>query len=292
METPLTLQDLSPDPRDEWHRLLRFVGWGEQERLAAARSVEPLFLRGHDLVARTYEHLATVPETARILGGERGPDPEHLAERRRFLMIWLARTLGLDTSDEFALYLFRAGLMHHGLGPRRVTVPPEYVVGSVGLIQAGFADALATAGLPSDVTALALGAWSRYLSVQLDLMLSGYRAASALVDGEATIRCTTYGRLRHLWREPSVQVATASGDTLADVLRKLFGAYPEVRAEVLDRVWEEREPDNTLWPVVVPAFQPRPGWRLLLNGKDARYNGGLQQPVTHGDAVSLFPPGR
>jgi molybdopterin converting factor small subunit len=162
----------------------------------------------------------------------------------------------------------------------------------VGLIQAGFADVLATAGLPADVTARALGAWSRYLSVQLDLLLSGYRAASAITEGEATIRCTAYGRLRHLWREPSVHVATASGDTLADVLRKLFGAYPEVRAEVLDRVWEEREPEKALGPVVVPAYAPRQGWRLLLNGKDARYNGGLQQPVAHGDMVSLFPPGR
>ncbi len=182
--------------------------------------------------------------------------------------------------------------MHHGLGPRRVHVPPAYVVGSMGLVQASFAEVLASAGLPADVTAAALGAWSRYLSVQLDLMLLGYRAASAVTNGDRTVRCTAYGRLRGLWREPSVRVATTDGDRLADVLRKLFGVYPEVRREVLDRVWEERDLGATRSPVVVPAYLPRQGWRLLLNGRDARYNGGLEQPIVDGDEVSLFPPGR
>jgi molybdopterin converting factor small subunit len=292
MEASLVLDDLAPDPRDEWHRLLRFVGWGEQARQQAARSVEPLFARGLELVAGVYDHLGTVPETAAILGWEDGPDPEHLAERRRFLTIWLARTLGLDTSDEFALQLFRAGLMHHGLGPRRVNVPPEYVVGTIGLVQASFAQVLATAELPANVTASALGAWGRYLSAQLDVMLLGYRAATALTVGDQTVRCTAYGRLRGLWPQPSVRVAMGSGDRLADVLRKLFGAYPEIRSEVLDRVWDEQAPGTTRTPIVVPTFQPRQGWRLLLNGKDARYNGGLRQPIADGDEVSLFPPGR
>lgn len=292
METHLILRDLAPDPREEWRRLLRFVGWNEQVRQAAARSVEPLFARGLEIVAATYDHLASVPETAAILGWTDGPDPEHLAERRRFLTVWLARTLGLDTSDEFALHLFRAGLVHHGLGPRRVHVPSAYVVGSMGLVQASFAEVLASAGLPADVTAAALGAWSRYFAVQLDLMLLGYHAASALGQGEHSIRCTAYGRLRGLWREPSVRVATQAGDRLSDALRKLFSAYPEVRQEVLDRVWEEHAPGMTQTPVVVPAYLPRPGWRLLLNGRDARYDGGLQQQLRDGDEVSLFPPGR
>jgi molybdopterin converting factor small subunit len=292
MDTALILDDLAPDPRDEWRRLLQFVGWGDQARQAAARSVEPLLARGLEVVNGVYDHLAMVPETAAILGWEDGPDPEHLAERRRFLTIWLARTLGLDTSDEFALQLFRAGLVHHGLGPRRVNVPPEYVVGAIGLVQASFAEVLATAGLPADVTASALGAWSRYLSVQLDLMLRGYRAATALTAGEQTVHCTAYGRLRGLWRQPSVRVATTPGDRLADVLRKLLGAYPEIRHEMLDRVWDERAPDTARTPIVVSTFRPRQGWRLLLNGRDARYNGGLLQPIADGDEVSLFPPGR
>jgi molybdopterin converting factor small subunit len=288
----LLLHDLAPDPRDEWARLLRFVGWGEPDRQAAARSVEALFQHGHELIVATYEHLASAPETAAILGGQDGPDPAHLEERRRFLTIWLARTLGLDTSDELALYLFRAGLMHHGLGPRRAHVPEAYVIGSMGLIQAGFARILGEAGLPSEVLAAALGAWSRYLSVHLDLMLLGYRAAADLTEGSIGVRCSAFGRLRGLLHGREVAVATKPGGSLGDVLRKLFNAYPEVRAEVLDRRWDERDPGQHLAPMVTPAYLPRPGWRVLVNGRDAGYEGGLQQAVAEGDAVALFPPGR
>src|SRR5690242_6356327 len=93
----LVLDQLIPDPRDEWVRLLRFVGWSEESRQAAARSVEALFGHGLELVATIYEHLAQTPETAAILGWEHGPNLSQLEERRRFLTIWLARSLGLDT---------------------------------------------------------------------------------------------------------------------------------------------------------------------------------------------------
>jgi molybdopterin converting factor small subunit len=292
MQSQLIMHDLAPDPRDEWVRLLGFVGWGERERQAAARSVEALFQHGHELVVATYEYLASRPDTAAMLGQQNGPDPAHLEERRRFLTIWLARTLGLDTSGELALFLFRAGLMHHGLGPRAAHVPPAYVIGSMGLIQAGFARILAEAGLPADVLAAALGAWSRYLSVHLDLLLLGYHAAADLVDGRLAVRCSAYGRLRGLLHGREVAVSVEPGGRLADVLRKLFNAYPEVRAEVLDRQWDEREPGQHTWPLVTPAYLPRPGWRLLVNGRDAGYERGMQQPVADGDEVALFPPGR
>jgi molybdopterin converting factor small subunit len=213
-------------------------------------------------------------------------------ERRRFLTIWLARTLGLDTSHELALYLFRAGLMHHGLGPRAAYVPQEYVIGSMGLVQAGFARILGEAGLPSEVLAAAIGAWSRYLSVHLDLLLLGYRAAVDLTDGRLAVRCSAYGRLRGLLHGREVAVAVESGGSLGDVLRKLFNAYPEVRAEVLDRRWDERDPGQHRWSIVTPAYLPRPGWRVLLNGRDAGYEGGVHQPISDGDEVALFPPGR
>jgi molybdopterin converting factor small subunit len=292
VQTQIMIRDLPPDPREEWQRLLRFVGWCEGERKAAARSVEPLFASGLDLVHGVYDHLASVPETAAILGWEYGPEPEHLEERRRFLTIWLARTLGLDTSDELALYLFRAGLMHHGLGPRRVHVPPEYIVGSMSLVQAGFAQVLARSGMPTDLTAAALGAWSRYLGVQLDMMLLGHRAASDLMHGDRLVRCIAYGRLRGLLPTHEVSVAVTPNGHLGDVLRKLFGAYPEVRAEVLDRVWDAQSSADPTWPAVVPAYVPRPGWRVLVNGRDAQYSGGVEQPLVAGAEVSLFPPGR
>jgi len=56
------------------------------------------------------------------------------------------------------------------------------VIGTMGLVQAGFARILAEDGLPADVLAAALGAWSRYLSVHLDLT-----AACAEVDGSVKL---------------------------------------------------------------------------------------------------------
>lgn len=292
MEAPLILNDLTPDPREEWSRLLRFVGWGDEERRAALRSVEPLMGAGRALVAAVYDHLARNPDTAAILNWQDGADPAHLEERRRFLTVWLARTLGLDTSDELALLLFRAGLVHAGLGPRRVHVPPGYVTSAIGLVLSSFARVLADEGLPADELAAALGAWSRYLNAQLAIMLSGYRAAAELHDGPLAVRCAAYGRLRTLLGGREITVGVRPGSRVGDVLRKVFNAYPAVRAEVLDRIWDERNGSGLSGEAVVPLYAPRSGWRVLLNGRDVRYGGGLPLPVAAGDEVALFPPGR
>jgi molybdopterin converting factor small subunit len=288
----LTLQDLAPDPREEFSRLLRFVGWCERDRRAASRSVEPLFARGPELVADVYDHLARVPETATILGWQNGPDPVHAEERRRFLTLWLARTLGLDTSDEFALVLFRAGMVHAGLGPRRIHVPPGYVTGAMGLVLGAFARYLGESGMPGEVIAPAMSAWSRYLSVQLHLLQLGYQAALRLTEGPLAVRCAAYGRLRSYFGGRVVAVAASPGEQVRDVLRTLFNAYPEVRAEILDRVWDGGGLPDGRPEQVVPTYVPRAGWRVLLNGRDLRYAGGLQVPVAAGDEVALFPPGR
>ena len=105
---------LASDPFDEWQRMLRFVNLKDDERGEMARTVEALLLRANEMVVQTYDYLRSFPETAEILGWETGVDEEHLEERRRFFTIWLSRTLGLDTSEEFARYLFRAGQYHAG----------------------------------------------------------------------------------------------------------------------------------------------------------------------------------
>lgn len=40
---------------------------------------------------------------------------------------WLARTLCVGISWEFAWEVYRAGLWHGGLGPQAAHIPPEYV---------------------------------------------------------------------------------------------------------------------------------------------------------------------
>jgi Protoglobin len=249
----LELRDLAPDPREEWQRLLNFVRWGADDHRAAVASVEPLFRAGPDLVAATYAHLASRPETAGLLGWEQRVDATHLEERRRFFTVWLARTLGLDTSDEFALYLFRAGQYHAGDGPRRIDVPPAYVTASVGLVLAGFGDVLRNTGLQTEVVALAMAAWSKFLTIQLDLMLLGYRVARDLQNGPSVIRCTYYGRLRSIVGAAETLVHVAALASVGDVLRKTVSYYPLIRDEALDCEWEAKTRGESLWAKTYPS---------------------------------------
>lgn len=292
MSAPMEIDHLEPEPTEEWRRLLRFVNWGTAERLAAARSVEALLRRGTELVVATYDYLRQVPETAAILGWETAVDDAHLEERRRFFTVWLARTLGLDTSDEFAYYLFRAGQGHAGQGPRRIHTPPEYVTGSIGLVQASFARFMLEAGLSVEVVAGATAAWNKYLSVQLNQMLLGYRVARELEAGSLAVRCRVFGRLRPLVGRMETEVHAAAGATVGDVVRKFLNYYPQVRAEALDRVWRGEEEANSLWMKTKPVYSPRYGWSVLRNGRDVRYAGGFAEPIESGDDVAIFPPGR
>ncbi len=292
MPSALELHDLAPEPQDEWRRMLRFVGWSADDKAAASRSIAVLFRRGPELVAQTYDYLRQVPETAAILGWEREVDEAHLEERRRFFTVWLARTLGLDSSDEFALYLFQAGKAHAGHGPRHIHVPPTYVTGSIGLVLAGFARCMAEAQLPAEVIAGAMAAWSKYLAVQLNQMLFGYQVARDLQKGALPIRCTVFGRLRPLIGAQDVQIHVESEASVGDVLRKFFNYYPQVRPEALDRVWDSQEKDDALWVEVAPAYVPRHGWRVLLNGRDLSYDSGFVAPVHAADEIAVFPPGR
>jgi molybdopterin converting factor small subunit len=292
MSATLELCDLAPEPQDEWRRMLRFIGWSADDKAAASRSIAVLFQRGPELVAQTYDYLRQVPETAAILGWEQEVDEAHLEERRRFFTVWLARTLGLDSGDEFALYLFQAGKTHAGHGPRHIHTPAAYVTGSIGLVLAGFARCMAEAQLPAEVIAGAMAAWSKYLAVQLNQMLSGYQVARDLQKGALPIRCTVFGRLRPLIGAQDVQVHVESEASVGDVLRKFFNYYPQVRPEALDRVWDSQEKDDALWVEVAPAYVPRRGWRILLNGRDLSYDGGFATPVHAADEIAVFPPGR
>lgn len=292
MAPQLELPNLEPEPQQEWRRMLRFAGWDDAAREAAARSAETLLARAHDLVVGTYDYLLNVPETAEILGWEHGVDPTHLEERRRFFTIWVARTLGMDTSDEFAMYLFRAGKFHAGHGPRHIHTPTGYVTASIGLVLASFARYMREANLPARIIAEAMDAWSRYLTVQSNQMALGYRVAQAMEKGALDIPCTVYGRLRPMLGVQEIHVHAEPGAPVSDLLGKFFNYFPQVRAEALEPVWQSSEDGPSLWTKVETRYMPRSGWRVLLNGRDLRYNGGLTSPVSDGDTLAIFPPGR
>jgi molybdopterin converting factor small subunit len=289
----LEIHDLAPDPGDEWRRLLKFVGLSDGDKLAMSRSVETLMRRAMELVVDTYNYLQSVPETAAILGWENGADEKHLEERRRFFTVWLARVLGLDTSDEFAYYLFRAGKFHAAHGPRQIHVPPSYITTSIGLVGATFARYMAEAELPGDVVAPAMAGWNKYLSVQLQLMLLGYDVARDFDKGDTAIPISLFGRMRSVIGKRELTAYTKDGNTVEDILRKFFNYYPRARTEALQPVWHSHEKQDSSWIEVYPTYTPRPGgWRVLLNGRDLAYSGGFMTEVHDQDIISIFPPGR
>lgn len=291
------LSGLMPTPEAEWQRLRSFLGLGRADIQAMVATVEPLFRRGHELVVATYDYLLHHHETAVILGWEQGADEEHLTERRRFFTVWLARTLGLDFSPEFARYLFRAGQIHAAHGPRQIHVPEVYVTGAVSLVHATLARFLAEEMPDAAVIPAALAAWNKVLSLHLHMMLAGYRSARELDQGDFGLKVVAFGRMREVIGRHELTIQLADGARTETALRKFFNYFPQARAEVLETGWQDGERLDTTgnpWLIVTPTYRIKehPAWRVLLNGRDLRYTGGLQTIMSVGDQLSIFPPGR
>lgn len=292
MDDNLEIHELAPDPIEEWQRVLRFIDLNETDRQFMACSVEALMQRSTELVVKTYDYLRSVPETAAILGWEDEIDLSHLEERRRFFTIWLARTLGLDTSDEFAQYLFRAGIYHAGHGPRKIHTPSAFVTGSIGIVLSAFSRYMIEAGLPAETIALAMAGWSKYLNLQLNQMLMGYGIAQQFCQGDFDVKVAVFGRLRSLVGSRDLAIPAQNGARVRDLLKKFFDYYPQTRDTALKRIWHTSENGNSLWIDVEPAYIPRRGWRITLNGRDLGFEKGFDSPIQESDVLAIFPPGR
>jgi molybdopterin converting factor small subunit len=289
------LNRLDPTPEDEWDRLRDFLNLGHEDIRSMLATVEPLFSRGIELVVGNYEYLLKNHETAAILGWEQGADPEHLSERRRFFTVWLARTLGMDLSHEFALYLFRSGQYHAGHGPRHIHVPEVYVTGAISLVNATFARFLNEEMPGALVVPGALAAWNKVLSLHLHMMLLGYRSAIELDRGEFPLQVGFFGRMRTFIGRDELLLNLFSGETAEMALRKVFNYYPQVREKVFDIAWQPGERIDALgtpWMTVTKGYRIKYGWRLLVNGNDISYGQGLDTPILPGDRMQIFPPGR
>jgi molybdopterin converting factor small subunit len=289
------LTNLDPAPEEEWQRLRHFLQIGAQYTEAMLATVEPLFRRGHELVVGTYDYLLDQPETAAILGWEKGADPAHLSERRRFFTVWLARLLGMDFSEDLARYLFTAGKKHAAHGPRRAHVPPIYVTGSISLVNAAFARFLQEEMPGESVVPAALAGWNKVLTLHQHLMLLGYQAAQAVDRGDFAARVRFFGRLRTITGHQELTVRLAEHAAMEDLLRKLFNYYPETREAVLDREWTDSmrlDSTGTPWFEAVPIYRIKPMWRVLVNGKDISYATEPAVALSPGDEVHVFPPGR
>ena len=292
---PWQLSGLDPLPEEEWQRMRGFVALSDAEMQAMLATVEALFRRGHELVVGTYDYLLHNHETAAILGWEDGAEPTHLAERRRFFTIWLARLLGMDFSTDLARYLFRAGKLHAAHGPRRTHVPPVYVTGSISLVNATFARFIMEE-MPGHAQApLALAGWNKVLTMHLHLMQLGYQAALAIDSGDFAVPFVMFGRMRTVTGAHDLAVHVADGAPVQQALRKFFNYYPQARSEVFDLAWdggERVDSHGTPWFTVDRLYAVKPMWRVLLNGKDLSFIGGPEVALQPGDEVHVFPPGR
>lgn len=289
------ISGLAPLPEEEWRRILGFLNLQESERRAMLTTVETLLRRAHELVVETYNYLTRHEETAAILGWERGADPAHLAERRRFFSVWLARVLGLDLGDDMARYLFHAGKLHAGHGARRVQVAPVFVTGSMSLVHAAFAKFLMEEMPTAPQIPAALAGWNKLLTAHLHLMQTGFNAAVALERGDAAVHISLFGKLRAVAGFHELPVRVPNDAILQDALRKLFDYVPAARAEIFDVEWRDSEvidSTGTPWFHPLAAHRIKPMWRVLLNGRDVGYLDGEATPIRHGDQVHLFPPGR
>lgn len=289
------LANLAPLPEDEWERIKRFMELGPADFAAMLATVEPLFKHGLELVAANYAYLAEYPETAAILGWESGADPAHLAERRRFFTVWLARTLGLDLSADLARYLFRAGQIHSGHGPRHIHVPPIYITGAVSRVQSSFASTLAAEMPGFEQTGAALAGWNKLLTMHLHMMLQGYESAQAVERGDFELPVTLFGRMRALLGRAEFGLRMNAGQSVLDALTKFFNYFPQARAEALETGWqagERMDEQGKPWQTVTPVYRPRFGWRVLLNGRQIDYLPQDEWLLKPDDALQIFPPGR
>jgi len=147
--------------------------------------------------------------------------------------------------------------------------------------------------MEAQALAAASAAWSKYLSVQLDMMLMGYEVARESEHGDFPVQVKVFGRLRSIVGGDGITLRVDRGSTVAEALRKFFNYFPQARREALQPIWRSQEKKDSLWVEVYPAYVPRSAWRVLLNGRDLAYAGGFyNNHLQEEDVLALFPPGR
>ncbi len=271
--------DLPQLPETQMREQLAFVGLNEAAKRELYLDGEPLLRHAADWVAAAYDHLSRYAPTAKALGWEGRIPEDELYLRRTFFSGWIGRTIGVDTSDEFARYLFHAGRVHAGYGPGRHFVPPEWVSLSLSLILRMFS---------SVVPAERLGLWSGYLAVQQEIMRLGYDAAVALERGRAAVRVNALGLALPALPEPlTVRV---DGGTVREALEKTFAFRPELRDIALEPVLDAEE--HAGWMEEVVRWRFKNNWTVLKNGRDVAYLEGLATRLKNGDSLTFLPPGR
>jgi len=87
------------------------------------------------------------------------------------------------------------------------------------------------------------------------------------------IRINVYATLRHNIGAKSVELPSSHLITVGEALAALFARYPDIKARIVDE-------QGALQDYV----------SLFVGGRDVRYLGGLETPLTAGQAIDIFPP--
>lgn len=218
---------LPPLPEETFSELLAFGGIAEEQKRRMRLDAERLLKDAASFIAQLYEHLSRFPATAKVLGWEGRVREEELYLRRAIFGSWMARTIGVDTSKEFAHLLYRTGQVHAGHGEKRRHIPPGFVEVSYGVVQRYFAERSQEPGL-----------WALYLSAQEEVMRQGYESARALQEGSILVRFEALGLARpHAW---PVEVALGEG-TVGEAFQKVLVYFPSLREVALEAFPQEEE---------------------------------------------------
>lgn len=165
---------MKADPAVRLATLESFVGFGPEDRAALRDSVKVLGPGLPGLLDAVYEHLLAHDDTRRFfLGSTSKVDPDYLALRKEHLTSWLLGVAVNRGSDaDFARWLVEIAKHHAGSGPGSRRVPPRWMVGLTGWLQAAIAGALFDAGIADQADLRRyLVAWNRFLIVQLEMFL-------------------------------------------------------------------------------------------------------------------------
>jgi molybdopterin converting factor small subunit len=101
--------------------------------------------------------------------------------------------------------------------------------------------------------------------------------------------------MRTLTGRHELALHVSEGSSAQAALIKFFNYFPSIREDVFDVHWQPAERDDargTPWFTVKRDYVVKPQWRVLHNGRDLAYYGGLQTPLHPQDEVHIFPPGR
>ena len=179
---------------------------------------------------------------------------------------------------EFARELYRTGQVHAGHGPERRHVPEDYVGLAFGLVLGFFAEV---------VPASRLGFWQGYLAAQQEVMRNGFHSALVLGAGSLEVDLEALGLAYEALPE-RLGVHLETG-LLCEAVEKALVYLPALREVGLEPVPSTHEQGH--WMEADTLWTFRPGWTLLVNGRDAAYLQGLSTPLSPGDTVTVLPTG-